>query len=102
MAHVFAAGYDISSADKFASVMAEFDAAVGLNKIGLFHINDSKTELGSRHDRHALAGGGEIGVEAFRQLLNDSRFAEIPKVLELPNQQNVIKDNLAFIRGLIA
>jgi apurinic endonuclease APN1 len=102
MAHVFAAGYDISSVDEFASVLADFDATVGLSKIGLFHINDSKTELGSHHDRHALVGGGEIGAEAFRQLLSDSRFTETPKVLELPNQQNVIKDNLAFVRGLTA
>lgn len=101
MAHVFAAGYDISSADKFENVLAEFDAVVGLNKIGLFHINDSKTGLGSHHDRHTYVGGGEIGMEPFRQLLNDSRLAGIPKILELPNHQDIIKDNLEALRALI-
>ena len=57
---------------------------VGLDNVGAFHLNDSKKPLGSRVDRHQHIGEGELGLEPFRFLLNDPRFARIPKVIETP------------------
>lgn len=101
-AHVFAAGYDISGKDGYQQVMSEFDSIVGVSRIGLFHINDSKTKIGSHHDRHTYVGEGEIGIETFRELLKDRRFESLPKVLELPGRGDSIKDNLRLLRSLLS
>ncbi|HEY3374771.1 MAG TPA: deoxyribonuclease IV [Candidatus Aquicultor sp.] len=101
VAHVFAAGYDISGTGGYEQVTRRFDESVGLDAIGVVHINDSKTKLGSHHDRHAYVGEGEIGLDMFRALLTDRHFVNVPKVLELPGREDgAIKANLAFVRGL--
>lgn len=82
--HLFAAGYDIRTADGFSKVLDECDRVIGLDRVQAFHLNDSKRELGSRVDRHEHIGKGQIGLAAFRYLLNDPRFVNIPMVLETP------------------
>ena len=101
--HVFAAGYDIRTADGYARTIEEMDRFVGLDNVGAFHLNDSKKPLGSRVDRHEHIGEGEIGLDAFRFLLNDPHFARIPKVIETPKTIETESDvkNLATLRSLI-
>lgn len=81
-AHLFAAGYDL--AGDYDGVIAELDRAVGLDRVGLFHLNDSKTPLGSRVDRHEEIGEGHMGAEPFRRLMRDPRFRRVAKVIETP------------------
>lgn len=101
--HIFAGGYDISTEQGYADTLREFDALIGLNRIRLFHVNDSKTPLGSRVDRHEHIGKGKIGLAAFRFLLNDPRFFNIPMILETPKGEKGEEDkvNLRVLRGLI-
>jgi deoxyribonuclease IV len=85
--HLVAAGYDIVSAPGYARTFAEFDASVGLDRLRVFHFNDSKTPLGSRVDRHEHIGKGKLGTAPFRRLLNDRRFARVPMLLETPKTE---------------
>ena len=100
--HTFAAGYDITTTGKYQQVMNQFDKIIGLDHIHLFHLNDSKYELGSRKDRHSHIGAGYIGLEGFRALINDKRFYNIPMVLETPKGENgkMDKINLKTLRDL--
>ena len=82
--HLVAAGYDIISPDGYVGVFNEFATVVGLSRLELFHLNDSKKPLGSRIDRHETIGCGYIGTEPFSRLLRDERFRELPMVLETP------------------
>ena len=101
--HLFAAGYDIRTAEGYSETFREFDRLIGLERISAFHVNDSKTELGRRVDRHFHIGQGFIGLDAFRFLLNDERFLSIPKILETPKGPGIEEDlmNLATLRSLI-
>ena len=67
------------------AVFDEFDKIVGFQYLKAMHLNDSKKPLGSRVDRHESIGKGEIGIEAFKYIMNDPRFEDIPMVLETPN-----------------
>lgn len=98
--HVYAAGYDIANEAGYRATMEEFDKAIGLDKLMAFHVNDSKKGLGCRVDRHENIGKGAIGIEAFRLLMNDARFAETPMVLETPKEDDMDKVNLKILRGL--
>ncbi|PID26461.1 MAG: deoxyribonuclease IV [Candidatus Cloacimonadota bacterium] len=80
--HIFAAGYDIRTYDTFNNTMEEFDTKIGFDKLMGMHINDAKSELGSRVDRHHSLGLGNIGEDCFRFLINDDRFDDIPLVME--------------------
>ncbi len=82
--HSFAAGYDLTSPESASRVFAELDAIVGAGRLRALHLNDSKKPLGSRVDRHALIGRGEIGPDLFRWLINEPRFRDIPGILETP------------------
>lgn len=84
--HVFAAGYPIHLRDGFDATFEEFDAVIGLQHLKLFHVNDSVKPLGSRVDRHAGLGLGQIGEGAFRMLVNDPRFDALPMILETPKE----------------
>ncbi len=84
--HVFAAGYPIHLRDGFDATFEEFDAVIGLEHLKLFHVNDSVKPLGSRVDRHAGLGLGQIGEGAFRMLVNDPRFDALPMILETPKE----------------
>ncbi len=101
-AHFFAAGYDIRSEGGWKLAIGEVGSCVGIRQILAFHLNDSKTALGSRVDRHAHIGEGLIGKEAFRHILNDERFAEHPACLETPKSEDLHEDmrNLSILRGL--
>ena len=84
--HVFAAGYGIATKPEYEATMEEFDRLIGLDRIKLFHVNDSVKGLGSRVDRHAGLGEGQIGCDAFKLLVNDPRFADRPMILETPKE----------------
>jgi deoxyribonuclease-4 len=103
--HVFAAGYPLVSAEEFAETTAAFDRTVGFKRLRAVHLNDSKKGLGSRVDRHEHIGEGQLGLEPFRQVLNDRRFAGLPMYLETPKgmRDGVDLDavNLGRLRGLI-
>jgi len=100
--HVFAAGYDLRTRDAYERTMEEFDRVIGLGRLKVFHINDSKNDLGSRIDRHQHIGKGTIGLDAFRFLLNDPRFTQLPKILETPKGKDIAEDrmNLAVLENL--
>ena len=100
--HVFAAGYDLLS--RYDEVMEEFDRVVGLEHLGLFHLNDSQKPLGSRRDRHTDIGEGTLGDEPFRRIMNDPRFAAVPRVLETPKGDDhtaADRRNLARLRSYL-
>ena len=80
--HAFAAGYDLRTPAACRETFAEFDRVIGLNRLAAFHFNDSKGGLGSGLDRHEHLGRGKLGREAFRFILRDPRFADVPKILE--------------------
>ncbi len=100
--HAFAAGHDLSNAEGYAEVMAEFDRLVGLGRISAFHVNDSKKGLGCRVDRHEHLGRGAIGQACFQALMRDERFLGVPKILETPKGDDNEFDlmNLALLRKL--
>lgn len=101
-AHLFAAGYDISSARATRKTLLEFDRVIGLDRLAAIHLNDSKTSLGSRVDRHEHIGKGRIGLDAFRFIMRDRRLRKIPKVLETPKGEDLREDviNLKTLRAL--
>jgi deoxyribonuclease-4 len=76
---------------------------IGLQHIAAFHLNDSKTDFASRVDRHAHIGQGKIGREAFRHIVNDARFRDLPGCLETPKSEDLHEDveNLAVLRSLV-
>ncbi|HRT57513.1 MAG TPA: deoxyribonuclease IV [Candidatus Paceibacterota bacterium] len=101
-AHFFAAGYDIRTPAGWEAALAEVDKLIGCAQILAFHLNDSKTPLGSRVDRHAHIGEGKIGRKAFSHIVNDPRFPEHPGCLETPKSEDLHEDirNLATLRAL--
>ncbi len=100
--HAFVAGYDFRTEKAYHNMWEHFDKTIGLKKIHAMHINDTKTDLGSRVDRHANIGEGAIGLQAFKLLFNDSRFFNVPKILETPYATlEDYKKNMAVIRSLI-
>lgn len=96
--HVFAAGYDIRTDEGYAKTFAEFDALVGLDRLRAIHVNDSMKPFGSRVDRHADIGEGEIGLRAFELLVNDERFRRVPMLLETESERH--QENLDRLKGL--
>lgn len=82
--HIFAAGYDLRTAEACDATIKEFDTVVGLKHLFAFHMNDSLKDLGSRVDRHAALGEGKIGIDCFRFLMTDPRTRDLPKYLETP------------------
>lgn len=103
--HAFAAGYPLGTAEEYEQTMKEFNKLIGVKQIKAFHLNDSKAKFGSRVDRHAKIGAGELGLNPFRHLLNDKRFAKTPMYLETPKGTEGDEDldviNLRTLRGLI-
>lgn len=104
--HAFAAGYDLSTDAGYGATFAEFDRTVGLKRLKLFHVNDSLKPLGSRVDRHAGIGLGQIGEPAFRRLVTDPRFVTHPMILETPKDDSegnpMDPVNLAKLREFVA
>jgi len=102
-AHVFEAGYDITTEAATRKMFAEFDRTIGLERLAALHLNDSKTARGSRVDRHEHIGKGKIGLPAFRFIMRDKRFRKIPKVLETPKGKELLEDveNMTTLRELL-
>jgi deoxyribonuclease-4 len=104
--HVFAAGYDFRDMKAYKKLMNLFDNVIGLKYLKLFHLNDSKRDLGARVDRHEHLGHGYIGKTAFSQFLNDPLFQDIPFIIETPkgkDENHIDWDvkNLRFLRELL-
>ncbi len=101
--HIFSAGYPISDPADYKTTMKKFEDTVGLDRLRVMHLNDSKKGFGEKKDRHDHIGEGQIGIEAFRNILNDKRLAKIPMVLETPKEEDLEDDikNLALLRSLI-
>lgn len=98
--HAFAAGHDLSTPDAIQSTLMRFDEVIGLDKIGVVHLNDSKGELGKHLDRHAHIGEGLIGREAMRAILTHPRLQHRPFILETPDVETMIETNLQTVREL--
>lgn len=98
--HLFAAGYDFRTRATYKKTLAALDDAVGLDRILGFHLNDSQHPLGSRKDRHANIGQGEIGEDAFRFLMKEKAFKDIPGLLETPGSPDAYVDDLARLRAM--
>lgn len=101
--HIFAAGYDISTAEGYDSVMKEFDRVIGIRRLVCFHVNDCKKGLGSRIDRHEHIGKGALGQLPFRLLMNDKRFENVAKIIETPKDKDIKNDrrNLRVLRMMV-
>jgi len=102
--HIFAAGYDYRTPELYAETMAQFDSVIGLDRLKVIHLNDSKQPFGSNKDRHNHIGDGEIGLEGFRQFVNDSRLDGIPGILETEKDDSGDNDrrNIATLKALVA
>lgn len=85
--HAFAAGYDLRTPETWAAVMDSFGKIVGFEFLRAMHLNDAKSEFGSRVDRHNPLGDGNLGIEAFRHLMEDSRLDDMPLILETPDPE---------------
>ncbi len=101
--HAMAAGYEFRDRRSYRETFREFDRSIGLDRLRAFHLNDSVHALGSRRDRHAHIGRGEVGLEAFRLILNDRRFRDRPMVLETPKGEDLADDtfNLGVLRAMV-
>jgi deoxyribonuclease-4 len=96
--HVFSAGYDLATDEGYGRTMDAIDAVIGLANVRAFHLNDSKRPLGCRVDRHEHIGQGTLGLAAFRRLVNDPRFAQVPGFVETESR---FKENIDVLRGLV-
>lgn len=101
--HIFAAGYAITDPKDYRKTMKQFDDIVGRDKLHIFHINDSKQPFESKRDRHEHIGQGHIGIEAFRNIVNDKKLAKVPLILETPKGEDLKEDieNLRVLRSLV-
>jgi deoxyribonuclease-4 len=100
--HVYSAGYDLVG--DYEGVVARLADTVGLDRLRLFHLNDSQCPFGSRKDRHADIGEGSLGDAPFRRIMTDERFAAIPRVLETPKGDDhtaADRRNLARLRSFL-
>jgi len=99
--HVFAAGFDLRTAEGWEDMKAAFDEILGWEKLKLIHLNDSRQPVGSRRDRHQHVGKGEIGEAAFRRIMNDPQMRDIPMVLEIPGGVEAYREDIRLLRSLI-
>ena len=105
--HGFAAGYNFTTAESYKQFWQHFNDIIGIEHLQLFHLNDSKKELGSRVDRHEQIGKGKMGLETFKLLVNDEQFAHNAKILETPytdykkDALKLYSENLILLRNLI-
>jgi deoxyribonuclease IV len=100
--HVYSAGYDI--VQDYDGVMARLDSVIGFDRLQCFHFNDSLHPLASRKDRHAAIAEGTLGAEPFRRIMNDERFAHVPRILETPKGDDPVaadRANLARLKSYV-
>jgi deoxyribonuclease-4 len=98
-AHMHGAGYSLVDEDGYESTMEEVNKVLGVEKVGCIHLNDSKVDLGSRKDRHENIGKGALGNYPFLRLVNDTRFEDIPMILETPGGDEEYKKGLSLLRS---
>jgi deoxyribonuclease-4 len=96
--HIFAAGYDLRTFNAFNDTMGKFESIVGFDKLMGMHVNDAKSQLGSRVDRHHSLGLGNIGEDCFKYLINDDRFNDIPLVMETIDE-TIWEKEIKMLRG---
>lgn len=101
--HAFAAGYELRTEEGYQATWDKFHKTIGLDNLLAFHLNDSQGDLGCKKDRHEHIGKGKLGLEAFRLIMNDERFAHLPMVLETPKDPDLKQDieNLKLLRSLL-
>jgi deoxyribonuclease-4 len=97
-AHIFAAGYDL--VNDYEGVWSRFADTLGMRRLRLMHLNDSKTPHGSRRDRHELIAEGAIGERAFRRIMTDDRLVAIPKVIETPKLDDAVATDRRMLERL--
>ena len=97
--HVFSAGYDI--VNHLEEVLDELDENIGLSYLRAIHLNDSMMPFGSRKDRHAVIGGGEIGMEALLNVMRHPKLKDLPFYLETPLDDAGHKEEIARLRDLV-
>lgn len=100
--HIFAAGYDIRTKQAWDTTLNDFDKHVGLDFLFALHVNDSKYGLGSRKDRHAHLGEGEIGIEGFKAMMRHPKLKYLPKYLETPGGMPAWKEEISLLRSFLA
>ena len=98
--HMFAAGYELRTEEGYEATMKQLDKTLGARRVFALHLNDSKGDLGSHLDRHMHIGEGLIGKKGFGFVMQDSRFAGIPKILETPKVEDMDEKNLKLLRRL--
>ncbi len=96
--HIFVAGYDLRTKEAVRKTLSDFDQIIGLEHLFAFHINDSMKPLGSKVDRHAPLGKGEIGLECFKELMQNPKTRNIPKYLETPDGPPLWKEEIRLLR----
>ena len=96
--HAYSAGYDL--VQDYSGVFQAFDDVLGLDRLRLFHMNDSKGELGSKRDRHEHIGRGTLGAAPFRRLMEDERFRGVPKILATPKDDDPVAADLSNLHLL--
>jgi deoxyribonuclease-4 len=103
--HVIAAGYALDPVSEYRSTMRAFDRLIGLRRLKVFHLNDSKKPVGARVDRHEHIGCGHVGLASFRRIVRDARFRTRPMILETPKESPDCNDmdsvNLALLRSFV-
>ena len=100
--HAFASGYDIKSRKGLNKLLTEIKKYIGIDKLKLIHLNDSKKHLGSGVDRHEHIGRGAIGIDGFRNILSDRRIRKVPIILETPKEnEDDDKKNLKTVLSLL-
>jgi deoxyribonuclease-4 len=98
--HAFAAGHDVASEEGLQSTLKNFSETIGLDRLAVVHLNDSKGELGRHLDRHAHIGEGLIGRDGMRRILNEPRLKGLPFILETPEIETHLAINLQTVRAL--
>ncbi len=98
--HIFASGYTFDTPETYKKLWQQFDQTIGLSKLKVFHINDSKKNLGSRVDRHEHIGQGMIKPATFKLLMQDPKFKKIAKILETPKGDDEFADDIKNIKKL--
>lgn len=96
--HIYAAGYDL--VEDFDGVWEEWDRTIGLRHLRCLHLNDSRHPLGSRRDRHAWIGEGELGPEPFRRIMRERRFESVIKIIETPKGDDPVRHDRRMLRRL--
>jgi apurinic endonuclease APN1 len=101
-AHSFASGYNVATPAGLNETLYEFDQEIGLKRLVCLHLNDSAVPLGACRDRHADIGKGYIGIEGFRQIVNNPNLKNLPGILETPSLKGKGDvDNLKILRELV-